>query len=440
MISEILASQGKGLNFKYGSAIGRINTDESSFTEDLATITNLYVNESNIFLEEMRTIVSPTIKLFNELITSNFNNNAVNLVPRYKLNLIGDVELFDMLEEEGKLNLVGNGLLPKGILVGFPLDENEEEMKNYFLTGDNTIDNIVYPVINKYSNEELRKIWDVYMLDFSGMNNSLLELEYLHFRNVDKIILIYTALHNIFNGKIKYVLNLDVYEKNKVTVEDYIKNIIKKYLAYVKITKDTNIIINYGVKDNNYDIYASGELYNKLIEEQDLGVNALVGFVINSIKQNGATYCTYENMIENINVYNDIYLSTYKLDQLKNARANIDARKATLKVLAYNFINIIKESFADTRIIKVNLEKENGLVSFLSSIEEKELDDTMKLSIKVISYFNSEIAEFISTMEAQSKFLGNKEDMNKEAALYAVIVRLINKLFEDVDLVDVKVD
>ena len=45
-------------------------------------------------------------------------------------------------------------------------------------------------------------------------------------------------------------------------------------------------------------------------------------------------------------------------------------------------------------------------------------------------------------MEAQLKFLNGSSDenMTKEAALYAVIVRLINKLFEDVDLVDVKVD
>ena len=75
MIGEILASKGKGINFKYGSAIGRINTDESSFNEDLATITNLYVNEASIFLEEMRNVVSPTIKLFSELITNNFNKN-----------------------------------------------------------------------------------------------------------------------------------------------------------------------------------------------------------------------------------------------------------------------------------------------------------------------------------------------------------------------------
>ena len=113
MIGEILASKGKGINFKYGSAIGRINTDESSFNKDLATITNLYVNEASIFLEEMRNVVSPTIKLFSELITNNFNKNSVNPTSKYNLKLIGDVELFDLLKDDGKLNVVGNGLLPQ---------------------------------------------------------------------------------------------------------------------------------------------------------------------------------------------------------------------------------------------------------------------------------------------------------------------------------------
>ncbi len=439
MIAEILAGKGKGINFKYGSAIGRINTDESSYNEDLATITNLYVTEATIFLEEMKTIVSPTIKLFNELITSNFNNNAVNLIPSYKLNLLGDVELFDLIED--KLTIVGNGLLPQGIMVGFPLDENEDDMKSYFITGDSDIDNAVIPVLNKYSNEELRKIWDVYMLDFSGTNSSLLELEYLHFKHIDKVVLIYAALQNIFKGKMKYVLNNDVFERNKTTVEDFIKNVINKYNKYISINKTNNqLVINYSVLDGKYNIYVLGDLYNTFLEESDFGVDSIVGFVVDSAKNKGSLSASYDNIKEYGENFKNIYLSTYKLDQLKNARENIEARRTTLKVLSYNFIETVKTRFSETRIIKMNLDKEFELNTFIANIEEKELANPMTLSIKILSFFNSEISTFISTMEAQNKFLDNKEDMSKEAALYAVIVRLINKLFEDVDLVDVKVD
>lgn len=439
MIAEILAGKGKGINFKYGSAIGRINTDESSYNEDLATITNLYVTEATIFLEEMKTIVSPTIKLFNELITSNFNNNAVNLIPSYKLNLLGDVELFDLIED--KLTIVGNGLLPQGIMVGFPLDENEDDMKSYFITGDSDIDNAVIPVLNKYSNEELRKIWDVYMLDFSGTNSSLLELEYLHFKHIDKVVLIYAALQNIFKGKMKYVLNNNVFERNKTTVEDFIKNVINKYNKYISINKTNNqLVINYSVLDGKYNIYVLGDLYNTFLEESDFGVDSIVGFVVDSAKNKGSLSASYDNIKEYGENFKNIYLSTYKLDQLKNARENIEARRTTLKVLSYNFIETVKTRFSETRIIKMNLDKEFELNTFIANIEEKELANPMTLSIKILSFFNSEISTFISTMEAQNKFLDNKEDMSKEAALYAVIVRLINKLFEDVDLVDVKVD
>lgn len=439
MIAEILAGKGKGINFKYGSAIGRINTDESSYNEDLATITNLYVTEATIFLEEMKTIVSPTIKLFNELITSNFNNNAVNLIPSYKLNLLGDVELFELIED--KLTIVGNGLLPQGIMVGFPLDENEDDMKSYFITGDSDIDNAVIPVLNKYSNEELRKIWDVYMLDFSGTNSSLLELEYLHFKHIDKVVLIYAALQNIFKGKMKYVLNNDVFERNKTTVEDFIKNVINKYNKYISINKTNNqLVINYSVLDGKYNIYVLGDLYNTFLEESDFGVDSIVGFVVDSAKNKGSLSASYDNIKEYGENFKNIYLSTYKLDQLKNARENIEARRTTLKVLSYNFIETVKTRFSETRIIKMNLDKEFELNTFIANIEEKELANPMTLSIKILSFFNSEISTFISTMEAQNKFLDNKEDMSKEAALYAVIVRLINKLFEDVDLVDVKVD
>lgn len=439
MISRLLADAGKGLNFKYGSAISRVNTDESSYNEDLATITNLYVNEANIFLEEMRNIVSPTIKLFNELITNNFNKNTVNLISRYKLNLLGDVELFDIIEDN--LKLVGNGLLPKDIMVGFPLDEIEDDMKSYFLTGDNEIDNVVLPIINKYSNSELRRVWDVYMLDFSGVNTSLTELEFLHFKNVDNIVLIYCALQNILKGKMKYVLNTSVFERNKVTIEDFIKNIISRYKRYISVMiSNKTLITNYSAKEGNYEIYVLGDLYSTLLEETEHGVDSIVGFVIDSVKNNGALNSSYENIKDNGSVYKNIYLNTYKVDQLKNARENIEARKTTLKVLAYNFLELIKTNFVNTRIIKMDMSKEAELNKFITSIEEKELDNSMVLSIKILSFFNSEISEFISIMEAQNKFLDNKEDMSKEAALYAVIVRLINKLFKDVDLVDVKVD
>lgn len=444
MISMLLSQKGKGINFKYGSAISRINTDESSFNEDLGVITKLYLTEATIFMDEMRNVVSPTIKAISDLLAENFDKNRVDLKPKFNINIIGYVELFEHLKDEGKLNVVGNGILPKNLMIGFPLDEVEDDMKSYFLTGDNELDNIVYPIINKYSNDELRSIWNKYMLDFSGMNTNLTELEFLHFRNSDNIVLIYMALKNIFDGKIKYTLNSDVLNKNIVTVEDFIKTIINKYNQYISLVIDKQLVINYNfeAENNRFEIFVSNEQYESYFENEPFGVDAIVGFVIDSSKNNGDKSATYEKIVSNGENFVNTYKNNYKVDELLNARKNLDARKTTVKVLGYNYLTLIKTNFENNKLVKADLEKEAGFTDFLLSIDENDLDNTMKLATKIVSYFNSEISEFIDIMEAQLKFLNGSSDenMTKEAALYAVIVRLINKLFEDVDLVDVKVD
>lgn len=444
MISMLLSQKGKGINFKYGSAISRINTDESSFNEDLGVITKLYLTEATIFMDEMRNVVSPTIKAISDLLTENFDKNRIDLKPKFNINIIGYVELFEHLKDEGKLNVVGNGILPKNLMIGFPLDEVEDDMKSYFLTGDNELDNIVYPIINKYSNDELRSIWNKYMLDFSGMNTNLTELEFLHFRNSDNIVLIYMALKNIFDGKIKYTLNSDVLNKNIVTVEDFIKTIINKYNQYISLVIDKQLVINYNfeAENNRFEIFVSNEQYESYFENEPFGVDAIVGFVIDSSKNEGDKSATYERIVSNGENFVNTYKNNYKVDELLNARKNLDARKATVKILGYNYLTLIKTNFENNKLVKADLEKEAGFTDFLLSIDENDLDNTMKLATKIVSYFNSEISEFIDIMEAQLKFLNGSSDenMTKEAALYAVIVRLINKLFEDVDLVDVKVD
>lgn len=444
MISMLLSQKGKGINFKYGSAISRINTDESSFNEDLGVITKMYITEATIFMDEMRNVVSPTIKAISDLLTENFDRNRVDLKPKFNINIIGYVELFEHLKDEGKLNVVGNGILPKNLMIGFPLDEVEDDMKSYFLTGDNELDNMVYPIINKYSNDELRAIWNKYMLDFSGMNTNLTELEFLHFRNSDNIVLIYMALRNIFDGKIKYTLNSDVLNKNIVTVEDFIKTIINKYNQYISLVIDKQLVINYNyeAENNRFEIFVSNEQYESYFENEPFGVDAIVGFVIDSSKNEGDKSATYERIVSNGENFVNTYKNNYKVDELLNARKNLDARKTTVKVLGYNYLTLIKTNFENNKLVKADLEKEAGFTDFLLSIDENDLDNTMKLATKIVSYFNSEISEFIDIMEAQLKFLNGSSDenMTKEAALYAVIVRLINKLFEDVDLVDVKVD
>lgn len=444
MISMLLSQKGKGINFKYGSAISRINTDESSLNEDLGVITKLYLTEATIFMDEMRNVVSPTIKAISDLLTENFDKNRVDLKPKFNINIIGYVELFEHLKDEGKLNVVGSGILPKNLMIGFPLDEVEDDMKSYFLTGDNELDNMVYPIINKYTNDELRSIWNKYMLDFSGMNTNLTELEFLHFRNSDNIVLIYMALKNIFDGKIKYTLNSDVLNKNIVTVEDFIKTIINKYNQYISLVIDKQLVINYNfeAENNRFEIFVSNEQYESYFENEPFGVDAIVGFVIDSSKNNGDKSATYERIVNNGENFINTYKNNYKVDELLNARKNLDARKTTVKVLGYNYLALIKTNFENNKLVKADLEKEAGFTDFLLSIDENDLDNTMKLATKIVSYFNSEISEFIDIMEAQLKFLNGSSDenMTKEAALYAVIVRLINKLFEDVDLVDVKVD
>lgn len=442
MIGHLLASKGLGIQYKFGSALSKINqANENIVVEDLDTIASLYIKEANTFIEEMRNKVSPSIKLIDELITNNFNKVTVDIKSKYNLKIIGDVELFNYLEDNNKLEVIGNGALPKGALIGFPLDE-ETEIKNLFITGNESLDNIIFNTLNKYNETELRSIWNKYMLDFSGSNNLLNELEYLHFRNIDNIILIYAALENILNGKVRYTLNNNSFESNKINLSDFINFIIKKYNTFINAVKNTNLIVNYyfDPEDKKYDIYVTDNLYNEFIENHDFGVDAIFGFVVNNEKNNGnIKSATLEVLVNSGNLYVDIYKNNFKLDNLANSLKNVNNRKSILKTLIYPVIEILKNNCSTNLIVKMDLTKENELIEILNTISDEEVFNTMELSVKIVSLFNPQVKEFIDTMETQMKFLkdGENDDMAKEASLYAVIVRLINLLFKDVEFIKV---
>lgn len=441
MIGHLLASKGLGLQYKYGSALSKINNNENVVNEDLDTIASLYIKEANIFIEEMRTKISPSIKLIEELITNNFNKVTTDIKSKYNLKIIGEIELFNYLDENGKLDVIGNGSLPKGAVIGFPIDD-EMDIKSLFITGNETIDNIVFPTLNKYNETELKTIWNKYMLDFSGTNSLLNELEYLHFRNIDSIILIYAALENILNGKVRYTLNSNSFESNKINISDFIKFVINKYNTFINAVKNTNLIINYYFipEEKKYDIYVTDSLYNEFIENHDFGIDAIFGFVVSTEKNNGSVRsATIENIVNSGNKYVEVYKNNYKLDNLANSMKNISNRKSSLKTLVYPILEILKSNCSNNIVVKFDFDKENDLLELINNIPDEDVYNVMDLSVSIVSLFNGQIKPFIESMETQMKFLkdGDSDDMAKEAGLYAVIIRLINLLFKDVEFIKV---
>lgn len=440
MISTILAEKNRAITFKHGSALSKINVHDETFNHDLDVIARLYHTEAEIFLSDMKLCISPNIKKLCDLITNNFESNRIPLVSKYNVKLIGEVELFTYLQEENKLDVIGNGLLPKGAMLGFPLGDITD-VKDLFITGNTTIDEYSRIFLSKYSDSDLVDFWNKYMLDFSGTNTLLNELDVLHFRNVEILILLYLATYNILNNKVRYTNNLTSFENNKVNIRDFINTVIKKYNSFITKYKDINLILNYRYDNeaDNFVIYLSGDLYNDYLNQYEFGIEGIIGFIINSNKTNGSKFATIEDIVKDGNKYLTYYNNNYKLDSLANARNNIDIKKSTLKVLVTSIIDIVKDTNDITRIIKLDTSKGYELLAeFINNIKDKTLEDPLKLSSKIFNLFNNEIGKFIVTMEGQKRFLSGTEDMSKEAALYAILTRLLDQLFEDTSIVEVK--
>lgn len=433
-----LEENGYHVEFKSGSALSKISPLMAKNREDdIDVIVGLYVNESTIFLSELRNVVRPTIS---SLIASFDDAKRVKIKTtgsNYNIKLVGDVELFDSLKDSNKLNVVGAGSLPATLSVGFPLrneiSESEDLVRRLFVTNDEEVNNMVKPIVDSFSVEELLKFWNSYMLNISVENSSLMSLYNLHFRKTTDLILLYAALTRILDGEVEYVTNLAVLEANIINIRDMLHTMIDKYLKYVETVANNSFILDYFEDNSLTNIFISNNGYNKFLEDGG-SVDSVVGYVIKSKQNNLPRYASLENVL-NDSTLKMHYENSVKLEKMSDHSYNV--RVISDQWLAYvgkiiNDFNNCTTNDVKVCQMKVCEDKQAVIIEYVKNLNSEDVFDTNKVILNIVKIINPEVGNFITNMNSLMSSDGrNSEDLAKEAGLYAAIQRLADKLLSD---------
>lgn len=426
-----LESINKVLKYKHGSALSMI-CRTGNCSSDIDEVVRLYVNEANIFNRDMKNLVKPMltnlINMFNEEKTRKLVHSGTN----YKLSLINNVDAFDYLEEQKKLYFTGDGSLPLAMKLSFPLPNDLKDIRDLFKTGDADIDAMCESLLIKKTDEELSEFWHKYLINVSKENTNLSSLYNIHFRKVEDLTLLMLASRAIANNNVILVNSIELLEKFKDSLMEYTNSIIVRFQSFLNINRDVRLILD-NYKDNNIlNIYVSEIVYQQYLEAQG-DVDAIIGYSIKANKETLPRMVDMATVLEekdNLRVY---YTSQVNLEKLTDVNAN----NAAVTSLWYSFVTRIYHELEainkETTLIKFDAYSKDKIVKdYLNILSNEEIMNTGRVILNIVRLINHNVYEFIANMESVSKGIsGNPEDLAKEAALYATIIRLTALLMDD---------
>lgn len=425
----LLSENGYSINFLQGSAISKINKHADVINLDIDEVVKLYIKEATIFVTELKNTVRPTIIKLIEGVEVEKQLKLVTTKNRYDLKLLDNVELFDTLEENGKLGIIGNGTLPATLKLSFFLDADHDNFRELFITNDEVVDSSAAEFLNGVSEEDMRTFWNKYMLNISTENSSLNALYSLHFRKLDDLILLTLAMRRILAGNVNLVSNLDVLQANKVNLLDMINTLVVKYNTFINFNKDIKLLIDFKVDEKDTDIYLSRSEYNNYL---DLGgdIDNVIGYVIKMHKEKGLTFATKEKLLEEGVSYSKFYTEKTNLDKLLVANMN----NTNIKNLWLTYVTRILYELDKVKgtLIKFNpYDVESTIRDYLDNINADDIMDTNRIIMDIINIVSPEVSKFIRDMNSLANMNGD-DTLAKEASFYAVINRLTTLILKDV--------
>lgn len=433
--SKVKISDLEGINkilkYKHGSALSMICRTENC-SSDIDEVVRLYVNEATLFNNDMKNIVKPTlaklINMFNEEKTKKLVHSGTN----YKLVLVNNVDAFDYLEEQKKLYFTGDGSLPLSMKLSFPLPSDLKDIRDLFKTGDDEIDSMCESLLIKKTDEELYEFWNKYLINVSKENTNLSSLYNVHFRKAEELTLLMLASRAIANNNVILVNSVELLEKFKDSLMEYTNSIIVRYQSFLNINRDTRLILD-NYKDNNIlNIYVSEIVYYQYLEAQG-DIDAIIGYSIKANKETLPRLIDMETVLSDKEKLSLYYTTQVNLEKISDVNANTVA----VTSLWYSFVTRIYHELEavnkDTNIVKFDAYSRDKFVKdYLNILSKEEVMNTGRVILTIIRLINPEVYEFIANMESVSKGVnGTPENLAKEAALYATIIRLTELLMND---------
>lgn len=437
MLEKLLSNKNMELKFKTGSLLENINfRSDEAMTTDIDVIGSSYGKNVISFLNTVRNEIVPAMDKVETMLLESIQNKNFEVKNAYNIVKLNLPSLFSNLNEHGGLNMIGNGSLPMSSII-LPTPK-KEDIRNWFITDSEDINYDVNVVLETKTDEDLVNIWEKFIYAFSNDNILLKDLNIFSYSKLDELVLLYAAIRNLTMKDPGEVSNLMAFKKSVVDMFDYIKNIIKKYIALYNASAENKLVHTIKINDDVTNIYVFDTAYDKFIDQSVHGVDSIIGFGIISLRDDNTTFAMYlDKMLENENTYYKAHMRNIDMTKLKSNKDKIEGYILTYRVHGSRIYKDVISELSSTVSEDTfnNIYKE---VLIQTESENKELD--VELFVRnIFSAIYPRVKKFLD-ITVQMEFNGLESELSltpNEVILYSTLELITSELMDQVDVKEV---
>lgn len=425
LIASELANKNRILEPKDNSVIKLVlGANVTEFNNVVEEIASKVTNEIGVY----KNIFMPMLKEYIEIV----NNIIVDRSPKsdiskYRINVVAIPDYIKELVKKGAVPNNGNIFeLPISSL-SIPAPDN---IRDYFKSTSASEYMLIEELLTNKSDEDLKNIWEKYLLNVSGTNDAITNFRYKALGNIEEAALLIALVSNLkVNPPEKYNVKPDTY--NNIMQTFYRKLMEDISLAIEEYDSLVDINILFLNSDDKYTINVIKPVYNKFLK--DASVDVLLGYAISEDKS------AANRALNNVLVKKDEYLNKWnshvKLTNLANK-----LESSNLYRLAYTFavpelLKDIPSSVAeyisdDTDFIR------NYVEGFVKALNADQLHDVYKTSSYILATMimdkNNNFYRFLLSMEEYKRL--DKTLDQKETASLATLDLITKYILQQLEL------
>jgi hypothetical protein len=434
MIAAALAKNGQVIGVSGNSIFSAIELGDGS-EQDLNVMANKIATKINNELIFIKGKMLPLMGDYVEVINKKLSEFKMpSELSKFK---IVEVTIPDLFYELKDTNVITSkrpvGALPiASVIVPTP---KIDEVRSFFKHPVARLDALVEEVLVKYTNEDLIKVWDKYLLNVSQSNTNIENISYGIMGKLDELVMLYAVVSNIKNSRPAGV---------RVS-EDTYKNVMEQFnlelLNYISIAieekaKIKNIKKLVIAKRSDYELLVEKELYDNFIKDGN-SPEVLLGMLLSG-------EITFEKMlvnsiIENAVRYKSAWEKKVKLNAVEAKSREIDKFKATYSItLKALYEEVIPSDLKD--YVKVDLATaEKALLELYKELKESEIVDVDVMAkdiLGLIVFSNTNFYAFTNYMLEHTKL--HSGISSKEAASLAMVDLILDYLLQQINTEAIK--
>lgn len=429
IVSEALASKKKKLSFKHTSVIAPLtvglNSNQHIIANQIALGT---INTVNIIKNK----IVPYVKEYKKLVTTKVDSvKPVSLLDSYKIVEFVVPPIITELKNEG-------AIVPSKEFIELPISSliipPPSDLNNYIEFNSGTVNSLLAEHLSKFSNDELVKIWEIFLGNVSKSNDALASLRYNVTRKIDTVIVLLAMVNSIKTEKQPGVrLSDGNYMQIMGILYNYLGDILFQLEKNVRLKADYDKLI---LDHDDTTLIVNGLIYDKYLK--DGSVEGLLGFLISGKRDRNITIRT---LLENQVSYTKSWENAIAREQYRLLSAAPNNYRLAYELSLGELYNNMSEDIL-TNVVAVSLEDAKSLtLSRLDDIARNSSSDRLmdvdyitRLIMGDIVFHGTLLKEYLYSVVQNHKSAPNLG--MDELATMATIELIISYLMEQVDIVE----